>query len=349
MATEDEVLEAFVKGLREFFTPLEISQVRRQSRLGGKGPPYDLALDVKVAGKTKRLLCEVKAVGEPRYLYQAIAALHLAVKGERRAYPVVIAPYISPEGQRICKEANIGFIDLAGNAFLKFDGVLIERTGKAVPRQAKAVLRRLFSPKASRILRAFLENAGRSWTLAQLAEEVHVSLRTAYLVVNTLAEKGYVEKRRGAIALLNPGELLDLWAQHYTVDLNRQQTYYTFTRSHREFFEKLAAGARRHRFRYALTLHSGASLVAPFIRFTDIHFYFTGELEALIASLDLRPVERGGTVHVLTPYDEGVFYHVQEIDGVQVVCPTQLYLDLVNYPARGKEQAEFLRRQTMPF
>jgi len=89
--------------------------------------------------------------------------------------------------------------------------------------------------------------------------------------------------------------------------------------------------------------------VAPFVRFTDIHFYFTGEFEELIASLDLRPVEAGGTVHVLTPYDEGVFYHIQEIDGVQVVCQTQLYLDLVNYPARGKEQAEFLRRQKMTF
>jgi len=27
-------------------------------------------------------------------------------------YPVVIAPYISEQGQKVCKEAGIGYIDL---------------------------------------------------------------------------------------------------------------------------------------------------------------------------------------------------------------------------------------------
>jgi hypothetical protein len=34
---------------------------------------------------------------------------------------------------------------------------------------------------------------------------------------------------------------------------------------------------------------------------------------------------------------------------VPVVCTTQLYLDLLHYPARGREQAEVLRRQTLKF
>ena len=69
----------------------------------------------------------------------------------------------------------------------------------------------------------------------------------------------------------------------------------------------------------------------------------------LIEGLDLRPVETGGTIHVLKPYDEGIFYNQQEGGGLSVVCDTQLYLDLINYPARGREQAEFLREQKMPY
>jgi len=37
------------------------------------------------------------------------------------------------------------------------------------------------------------------------------------------------------------------------------------------------------------------------------------------------------------------------IRGIRVVCNTQLYLDLINYPARGREQAEVLRRQKLGY
>jgi len=349
MATKPEVIETFLKKLPQLLPSLPVFRIEQQVRIRRKGPMCDLVLEVRVGGKARQLLCEVKSVGEPRYILQAIATLDLLLKGAKGAYPLIIAPYISPEGQRICRNAKVGFIDLTGNAFLRFDNVLIEKTSKEVPRQARARLRHLFSPRASRVLRAFLEDSKREWTLLHLSREARVSLRTAYLVVNGLQEKAFVEKKRGAIALLKPGELLDLWAQNYTVDLNQKQTYYTFDRSTWKFLEKLAAFARRRRDRYALTLHSGASLVAPFVRFTDIHFYFTGELEDLVQALDLRPVETGGTIHILVPYDEGIFYRLQEIQGLQVVCNTQLYLDLINYPARGKEQADFLRRQKIAF
>jgi hypothetical protein len=119
----------------------------------------------------------------------------------------------------------------------------------------------------------------------------------------------------------------------------------------------LEALAERESLTYAFTLHSGASLIAPFVRFTDVHFYYQGDactewsecVEVLIQGLDLRPVESGGSVHILKPYDEGVFYNLQRPTGMPVVCNTQLYLDLINYPARGREQAQFLREQKMPF
>jgi hypothetical protein len=44
----------------------------------------------------------------------------------------------------------------------------------------------------------------------------------------------------------------------------------------------------------------------------------------------------------LEPYDEGVFYAVQEINGMQVVSDAQLYLDLKGYKERGEEAAQFL-------
>lgn len=97
--------------------------------------------------------------------------------------------------------------------------------------------------------------------------------------------------------------------------------------------------------RYAFTVLTGAHLVAPYVRPTNIHFYIEdgGDVEHYVSELDLRPVEQGGNVSMVIPYDEGVFYSIRDIDGLNVVSNVQLYVDLMNYPARGEEAAERIR------
>jgi hypothetical protein len=41
------------------------------------------------------------------------------------ATPVIIAPYLSPESQALCKESQAGFLDLEGNARLALGEVFI--------------------------------------------------------------------------------------------------------------------------------------------------------------------------------------------------------------------------------
>lgn len=98
--------------------------------------------------------------------------------------------------------------------------------------------------------------------------------------------------------------------------------------------------------RARLTVLSGAYLVAPYVRPTTIHFYIKQREKARIwvESLDLRPVEMGGNVSMVLPYDEGVFYGAGKVSGLNVVSKVQLYVDLYNYPARGEEAAEALSR-----
>jgi len=310
---------------------------------------WDLTLTIRSGRTERRLLVEWKSVGEPRYLAQAITVLTLATRQSPRDYPLIAAHYIGPEGQRLCREAGVGYLDLAGNAFLRFDGVLIDRRSGQRPARAKARLRRLFSPKSSRIVRVLLNQSDQEWTLTRLATEASISVRTAHLVINALEEKDFVDKRRGAIRLAKPGPLLDLWAENYRVDQHRRHTFYSFIRSPRELASKLAAEAAAQRVSFALTLHAGAALVAPFVRYSDVHAYIAGDIDRFVKALDLRPVESGGGVHLLTPNDQGVFYGTRTIEDIPVVCNPQLYLDLLHYPARGREQAEELRRQKLGY
>ena len=57
----------------------------------------------------------------------------------------------------------------------------------------------------------------------------------------------------------------------------------------------------------------------------------------------------GHGITVLMPPDAGVLYRAQAVDGIRVVGPVQLYLDLIHDPARGREQAEFLRSQRLRY
>src|SRR5205814_1612265 len=64
---------------------------------------------------------------------------------------------------------------------------------------------------------------------------------------------------------------------------------------------------------------------------------------------DLPAGQSDGALHLLSPYDPGVFYGVLEKAGLKVVSLPQLYVDLVGHEPRGAEQAEHLRREAMGY
>ena len=70
-----------------------------------------------------------------------------------------------------------------------------------------------------------------------------------------------------------------------------------------------------------------------------------GDIDKIARVLNLKEVSSGANVSMLKPYDEGVFYKSQVINGINVVNNIQLYMDLVNYKERGEEAAKFLYEQ----
>jgi hypothetical protein len=214
------------------------------------------------------------------------------------------------------------------------------------------IVRNIFEPKATRILRALLVDPQRNWTIRGLAEEVRISPGYAHAVVSTLIDLGYVARtERFKIKTVNPTVLLKRWAAYHQYDkINTFLDYYTFEREVDRFIGQLSHVQSSN---YALTTLAGASLIAPYVRPVDIHIYIKKKEDAatLAESLNLQPIPKGGNVKFAIPYDEGVFYGQQtasfrspnEKEGrVNVVSDVQLFVDLYNYPARGLEAAEHL-------
>jgi hypothetical protein len=59
--------------------------------------------------------------------------------------------------------------------------------------------------------------------------------------------------------------------------------------------------------------------------------------------------EADGALHLLRPYDGGVFYGLLEKGGLRVTSLPQLFVDLAHCEPRGADQAQHLRREAMGY
>jgi hypothetical protein len=266
------------------------------------------------------------------------------------AYAIAVSPYVSPQSAALLKRSGLGYLDLSGNCHLSFENVLIEKEGKPNLRPSTRPLKSLFAPRATRVVRVILVDPQHAWRLEELAKAAEVSLGHAHNVVKRLEELSWVERNvQQRIQLTRPGELLDAWVESYSYRQNDVQAYFSPERVTRGLVAELGRAAHEARRRYAFTLHSGAALVAPNVRFPAIHCYLEGDPEPVARALGLRPGEGEGNVYLFTPYDQGVFYAPITKGGLPVVCLPQLYADLYHYERRGREQAAHLRREAMGY
>lgn len=339
--------------LKEIFNKLfpqsKITDFKVQADKGGIKADFLITLNIK--GKESVLICELKSSGSPSHVLPAVIQLKRFVES-KKGYPVIIAPYISQRSAEICRQNNTGFIDLEGNTFLSFGNILIDKRIKERVNIEKKEIREIFSPAASRIIRVLLENAKKErWLISDLAKEAEVSLGYTSDVLSALSTQGYIEKRkRKGVQLKEKASLLDRWASAYSFSQNNIFSLYTLEKDFTAIFKKIADVSETLNSKSGLTLHSAASLAAPYVaRFSEVYLYIEGDIALWKKKLDLREVERGANFYLVSPYDEGVFYGLRKVKGIPVIGNIQLYLDLFKYPARGKEQAEYVRQKLIGF
>ena len=289
----------------------------------------DLLLKFKMGDRPHAIAIGVTSLGQPRQIRETVTRLSEIRREMPEAYPVAVSPYISPQSAALLKRSGLGYLDLSGNCYLSFENVLIEKEGKPNLRPSTRPLKSLFAPRATRVVRVMLVDPQHAWRLEELS---------------------WVERNgQQRIQLARPGDLLDAWVEAYSYRQSDVQAYFSPERITRGLVAELGRAAHEARRRYAFTLHSGAALVAPNVRFPAIHCYLEGDPEPVAKALGLRPGEGEGNVYLLAPYDTGVFYAPMAKGGLPVVCLPQLYADLYHYERRGREQAAHLRREAMGY
>ena len=347
-----EIKQQVLAKLPSLLPTVRVGKIEVDKKISGQ--TFDLVFKVETENQQEWLLvCEINELLQPRIAREVSSQIKEKIATLNKVYPVLVTSFLGTRTREILKREGVGYVDLAANCYLKFNNVYIEKIVDKNPFVEKRKLKTIFKPISSRILRVLLENTKKNWKILELSKSGGVSLGQTSNVCRWLIDEEYLRKNQeGFYSLTEPGKLLDEWCQNYTYTQNKVFTYYSFEKNLEKLTKKINSLSEDKELKYALTLLSGASLVAPFIRgVSSLQMYISNseDIPNWIRLLELRPVESGSNISIYIPYDEGVFYKLQEVNGIRIVGNIQLYLDLYNYPARGREQAEFLRREKIKF
>jgi len=303
----------------------------------------DLQVDATSGAVAFRFAVQVKSRITPQV---AFSACHQIRGMARDAIPVLYAPVISPRVAEIVREQDIGYVDEAGNCWLRnlSNHLLIERQGFRTERKETSATPDLFSTKSSRIIRALLSQPSEGWQVRQLAglPGVKVSVGLVVKVKRALIEEGYGVEH-GQLYLRDPVGLLNAWSQKYAGPVEQVPLYFRGDVAAAE--NNIRLGCVDHHLQYALGGMSAAWRLAPEVRYGVGTVYVENrgfdqtQLDQLIARSGGKRVDTGANLILWRPYDQSVFASV--VDGeISATSALQTYLDLKRTPGRGEEAAK---------
>jgi len=114
------------------FSAIKLIELKCERHRGGGSA---ILARIEIHGHRHTLACALNSRGEPSRLGAAFRELQTsAALLAADAIPIVIAPYLSPESQALCKENKIGFLDFEGNARLTVGDFFIVM--RSLPREA---------------------------------------------------------------------------------------------------------------------------------------------------------------------------------------------------------------------
>lgn len=317
------------------------------------GYACDARIELDVKGQLTDLHLAIRKAGYPRDVREAI--WKLAPLKQQGIHPIFVAPTVSPGARELLRAEGLSYADSGGSLCLQLPWVYLYVDHPAPPSESRKA-RTLFRGNRAQVLHLLLAEPQRAWHVKDMAQSAQVGLSTAHEVFRTLEDEGYVERQgRGPEVtrrVVEPGRLLDAWAEAHTLREYKAYGYYAWTQSLPRLRSRICLTMEEIGITYALTLASGAELTAPFMTQVEtLSILVPNEtpLDSLTERLDLKPVDAGANINILVTAGRAPLLCRRQIESVWVASDIQLYLDLNALPARGKEQAQHLRRERLSF
>lgn len=197
-----------------------------------------------------------------------------------------------------------------------------------------------FKGAGSLVLRRLLAEPTREWTGIELAHELDLSNPWCNKVLNALESEKIVERGgRGLAAstrLIDAKELLSQWTTVYRFPKN---TFHGFITKDKDALQSLVGACEKEGWLYAATGRSAlrikfnAAVNGPDTVFVSPrglgYRAYTDMLKRLQTKHGFYKVQNNPDVQVINPVlGRSVYYECMSYDGLEIVSPLQLYLDL---------------------
>lgn len=281
---------------------------------------------------------------------QLAGELELRTQGDT---PLLAFRTASQEARQLLRERRISYVGGDGEWFLLAPPVYVERPPTRSAPLLEVEARSPFATRASRVPRWLLLNVDARPSLTELAQAVGLSEPTVSRTTGALADAGFIElnpdtedHRVRRVRTRNTGAMLDSlersrWmarVRRRTWDVGASNAEMALARW-RESADDLAA------LPYAIGGPAGAALLERVLEPADVTVWIRDEdlsswREHLLAEPS-RPAR--GTVTVQHAPDPFLFSLAQDVDGLKVADPVQLYLDCRRAGERALELAEAIR------
>ena len=187
--------------------------------------------------------------------------------------------------------------------------------------------------------------------MVDLAEQAQVSVGHVSNVRSALVDREWASAGPEGVQLTAPVALLDAWRTQYEPPSGRRHTFYT-TLHGSSFDQAVRGGLGAQGFaRAILASFSAAQWMAPFARSAS-HFLYADRngLDRLVSALKLTATSLGENVVITVLDEDGLFLDtVEPTPGVFTTSPVQTYLDMTTGGERGREAAEHLRHEALPW
>jgi hypothetical protein len=244
------------------------------------------------------------------------------------------------------RELNISYLDLRGNGRVVAPGfVYVVRARHAAPFAWRG-RSSPFAPKASRLVRAPLARPNERWRLLDLTRQVDVDPGNAHRILGTLVESGFVERDGEEYVPLEPGALLEAWAD--ATAPARESISLPVALDLRTTVDELIARSPQE---LAVSGEMAAELFVPWLRAESaiVHCVSAPVWHDIVDDEQFarRPPTREKVIVNLA--DAGVGHFGEERDGLSLVSPAQNYIDLAHAEGRARDAAERVREQLLGY
>lgn len=358
--TERQLIERFLEALREL--PEVHADLGHREPVGSIGDRrHDAQIDLHVGSKSFILMIEARKAVYPRdvrqILWQLREARHGRPKGQgKEPLSLLVAESISPGAKELLTDERVGYYDSGGSLYLPAPGAYIY-IDKPPPKALAKSVRSLFSGRRAQVLHALLIHHQDWFGVKELAQQAMVSPATASQVLTELERFDWLVSRGQGPSkerhLREPAALLDAWVKQIaSIRPSNLRRYYVPAAKADTLLERVGEVFDAHDAGYAISHEAAAQRYAPFLSSVSqvrTRLLIGANADAAIADLGARVVNEGANLAIIEAKSPGELLFREQVGGIWLASPVQVYLDLLRGEGRSKEMAEHLRKERIGF